>query len=409
MVDINIPQHDNESKDDTPVISNEETVLTETASNTTTTQPIEISVHRSSPRNLSKEFSTMLHISTQNISPISDQMTEYLSCNGNHASDTSASMTPLKSKNNTLYLSRHSIPDQRTPDPDEYSPPALVRSNSYTMEFPSDVFIKHMESQGISLCSELSELSFGSTRLSSIDTISATLNGSDTKDESRTRTQTPIKAPTKPKTSPTSHQLLTEAPVPSAQSGKRPVKTQILNKPKSTTGLKRSESAVSYREQILQKIYGSSEANTRTARPKPRTQLCVLPKTPTAAAKKPKKKVIDSPNSDSSQKSSKSNINEYNRLLKLIEERHIGQMNALVQQQQDAQRRLQVEFSQQQELLKMQISTIMMRDNQMLDSGSNYANSSCYKRSHTSTETLDQSSVCECDDTESDCRILASE
>lgn len=351
----------------------------------------------------------MLHISTQNISPISDQMTEYLSCNGNHPSDTSASMTPLKSKNNTLYLSRHSIPDQRTPDPDEYSPPALVRSNSFTMEFPSEVFIKHMESKGIDLCSELSELSFGSTRLSSIDTMSASQNGIDTTIESKNRTQTPIMTPTRPKTSPTTHQVLPEAHVASAQSGKRPIKTQILNKPKPTTGLKRSESAVSYREQILQKIYGGSESSARTARPKPRTQLCILPKTPIAAAKKPKKKVIESPKSDSSQKSSKSNFNEYNRLLKLIEERHIGQMNALRQQQQDAQRRLQDEFSQQQELLKMQISTIMMRDNQILpDNGSNYANS-CYKTSHTSTETLDQSSVCECDDTESDCRILASE
>lgn len=397
-------------------------------------KPIEQIIHRSSPRNLSKEFLSI---------PIEKEATIIFNSNKSPESISTASSSiacgHTKDKTNTIYLSCHSIPDSCTPEPRE-PPPRLVRSNSYTLECPSEVFIKHMELKGIDLSSELSDSSL-SKALTSTSVTTPTESAANPIDKDIDRNKSWRTTPEQtPKASRKSHKLLSSSsPSSLSKIGVNvttnghdvKTKTPILSKPTEKVHVKKLES----REEILKKIYAPQDPVTaRSTRTRQRAQqLCIIAAKPSSTSNKRAKNLLTTNTNVQAKvhspdvrtlptKPLKSNFNEYNRLLQLIEERHTRQMNELLQRQQDEQRRLQREFCQQQEILERQISTMMLLSDAKIGAQQQHEQNqtptdtivrstseqhtddfySC-KLSQTSIESVDQSSVCECDDTDAEC------
>lgn len=410
-----------------------QTDKTVTARQPTSTEP---SQYRSSPRNLSKEFMAMTNEIDAAI--VVDITSPGVASTASSSNASNASIAGFR--NSTVYLSCQSngsaTPvshgDGIEPTTPTSPRPRLVRSNSYTLEHPSDVFIKHMEEQGIDVCSELSELSSLLSTQRDDTTMVTSMIESDTDKStlSRAASATALSSSDKSRQLVRSRPATTDQvtpkslrkhdppvkaasfPIPTANGIDHKPKTPILSKPKATA--KKTES----REDILRRIYGGAEPRTARAKQRP-VQLPVSPQVisvittrPAAMGKKPKTPpaVPSSPvltATPTPKKPSKTNLNEYNRLLQLIEERHSQQMNELLLRQQSEQQRLQLEFTQQQAILSQQISQMMLNGGQRMAYGDRSGDSCAHicKHGHSFVETMgdDSSSVCECDDTGSEC------
>lgn len=403
---------------------------------------VNVPPYRSSPRNLSKEF---LSITTADDVTFVAAAVAAIRSPGTESTASSSTASGVGLMNDTMYLSCQSnncVPSEPEGAEAVSPPPRLVRSNSYTLEHPSDMFIKHMESKGIDVFTDLSDLSSVlSTHRDPIGqeaNLQATLHHQSTKSDI-------CPAPTVHRSSdslvdggcvkirhrPTTNEQMmprtnrkheppikaASFPAPSASSQQK-VRTPILSKTNGKVHTTKPDN----REDILRRIYGGGNSELRTARSKQWShsqqqqqqlspQVCVIP-SKVVISKKPKTPVTTSNAAVMPKKPSKNNLNEYNRLLQLVEERHTQQMHELMQRQQSEQRRLQLEFAQQQEILSQQISQMMVNNNRLDHrNGANVvgrlANDSfdLCKRSHTSIESIghESSSMCECDETESDC------
>lgn len=337
----------------------------------------EPSTHRSSPRDLSKEFLSMPIV--QNDTVVIDQ---------NSTAETISLAGSGDGENN-----------KTTPVYSSEQEPRLVRSNSYTLDCPSEMFIKHMESKGIDLGSEWSDVSFNTTATTPIDSANGNLANAEGEKDNQphfSRRSTPERRPILSKcNSAKSHSSSSSSSITHVNDAK--LKTLTQNKKNNKTVCKKSE--ISSREEALRRIYSPE---VRNSRPKPRSQqMCIISK-PISSPKLPKNSVQSS---DVLSKPSKSSVNEYNRLLQMVEERYGRQMNELLRRQQEEQTRLQQEFCQQQQLLSMQISNMMLGtqanvDNVPTESSNDFYS---YRDNQMSIESMDQSSVCECDDIEPEC------
>lgn len=238
----------------------------------------------------------------------------------------------------------------------EFQPGPLIRSNSYTIEKPSELLIKHMEENGIPLAQRGSPLHRSSLPIAakSSNHINQSSIGSVVK-----RPKFGVSKDTKTKSQPTKTALLSTrkaaSPVRSSSlsnSSRVSIKSTQSNKdfkPKSanaSVSLRKDIQHVgTFRnsESVLRSVYDIGSASRTMTKTKS-----------TTISNKPKSKISPETINSNSQ-------NDYNYVLKMIEKQHAAQMNALIDRQKTEQKRMQEEFARQQDQLLKQISNMVLK------------------------------------------------
>lgn len=317
---------------------------------------------------------------------------------------TSPSLGALdESRNQSLYFTPMSGRDSFSPAPnDEFPMARLIRSNSYTLEKPSPLLIKHMEANCVRLVSNGSPLkspmSLNDVRKNRNSTNNTPRKSSlslGAGDAARLKDQKSKNNSTKATTNKSLNKTISSNSTIVASSQRtakysspyamKPNKVQ-----KSATKPKTSNQFSGYknREALLRSIYGTGKLNktsvtTKKANgSKPPTDSIKTSSNPdseenatnvdlnkTASNMKLSKNVTNLDSSRSSQviepissQTFNGNIcaKNYQDILALIEHQHTTQMNLLLQRQQDEQKRMQHEFLRQQEELLKKISNLVI-------------------------------------------------
>lgn len=248
------------------------------------------------------------------------------------------------SKNQSLYFSPVSA--RNTPDP-EANGRKLIRSNSYTIETPSPLLLKLIEKDGIELPDCASEAA-------SENTISSTpvrrAWNEPRKSSSSEKGQKSIKSTPKSSGSISTRSLLSRS-----NSSKKVIKST----PKTSLSKSFNENTTSkpteQKANVLRSIYDPSSVRSpirssknkldQTSKPAANTQLT------------PEEK--------------------FERVLKMIEQRHNAQMQELMQRQNEEQKRMQNEFSRQQEDLMRRISLLTHNQSKSPKSHAPHGNGNC--------------------------------
>lgn len=318
---------------------------------------------------------------------------------------TSPSLGALdESRNQSLYFTPMSGRDSFSPAPnDEFPTARLIRSNSYTLEKPSPLLIKHMESNCLRLGSNgsppKSPMSLNDLRKNRNSTnntprkSSLSLGAGDAarlKDQKLKNNSTKVKTTNKSlnKTISSNSTIVASSQRSAKYSSPYAMKPNKVQK--SATKPKPSNQFSGYKNKdaFLRSIYGTGKPSKTSVT----TKKVNGSKTPadsiktssnpdsgenatnvdlnkTASKLNLSKNVANLDSSKSSQvidpislQTSNGNIcaKNYQDILALIEHQHTTQMNLLLQRQQDEQRRMQHEFLRQQEELLKKISNLVI-------------------------------------------------
>lgn len=249
-------------------------------------------------------------------------------------------------KNQTLYFTPYSVP--HSPDT-EISTRKLIRSNSYTLDTPSPMLLELMEANGINASNK---------PLPPKTVISSSQPSLSTKHKIPAAKQTrPAAAATKiADTKSASMSDMKTSKVPTTRKSLSPSLSvreppkKDTSKPKSTVVPKKCVSARN-QESDLRAIYGFALTNRTISKPKKLSTAAGPAPTSgklTARMEKPLQKPIAVP---------EPNAVEFQRILKMIEDQHSAQMNAMIERQKQEQKRMQEEFGRQQEMLVKHISS----------------------------------------------------
>lgn len=274
------------------------------------------------------------------------------------------------SKNQSLYFTPLSGRETLTPKKttDELQPGRLIRSNSYTIEKPSPLLIKHMEANGISLPTRNSSAAKSLLPVTARQPLNkATFSSTPKKQLKKSQTESLLNVTKETKikqngnkTPLTARKSLSTARSASTSSIGLQVTGKGLNltrelKPKATATTVRKDlhqiGVFKNTETVLRSIYDTGSTARTTNRSKSASSAQSSTNTTKQKSKTP------SPEANSSNQSTKPV--EYKELLKMIESQHTAQMNALVKRQQEEQERMQKEFARQQEILLKQISGLI--------------------------------------------------
>lgn len=295
-----------------------------------------------------------LHLETISVSHYSDYRSDALS--PSFSLHLSPSMGALNdSKNQTLYLTPYSVRD--SPDA-EFTARKLIRSNSYTIETPSPLLIKHMEANGINLEKD---------KISPAIVVNAGSQLSINRDQSiKMESKDAVK-----KSPPINNQASKNISIKSYRKTPSPARNCALlssrssgrnhqlnkdNKQKNSVPKKKStqNGAFKNNEALLRSIYDGNLTARSNSSAKNLNPIGTSPN-------KSKAKQI-SPGTISKESNVQiSNVNDYENILKMIEDQHNTQMDALLQRQKDEQHRMQEEFARQQESLMKQISNMVLK------------------------------------------------
>lgn len=284
-----------------------------------------------------------------------DIPSEYLS--PSFSLHSSPSMGALNdSKNQSLYFTPMSGRETISPIPDALRPGRLIRSNSYTLEKPSPMLLQHMEANGISVDKSNNMLS-GRRGVVLVDKqklnrLNYSLSSSTPRKQNKPSMFNEISGRESksklPKTSSTINFRKSISPVRNA------VTTKEMSFKVSVTKRKSPQSGVfKNTESILRSVYAPVKNSVKKS-DSHKKHLNGSKSLNTSARAKSM-----SP-ADSSQQSF-SEPNQYQNIIKLIEEQHNAQMNALIQRQKEEQQRIQEEFQRQQESLLKQISEMVIQ------------------------------------------------
>lgn len=279
-----------------------------------------------------------------------------------------------ESRNQSLYFTPSSGRDLFSPIPnDQFSGARLVRSNSYTIEKPSPMLLRHLQANGINLGSNRSPLR-------------SPMPLNEFQKNRNSRNNTPRKCVAdeveqKPKPNPTKIAITTRKPMSQSSNlsinstislkTSSPLAVKISKTPKSASNLKPNNQSVMSngdsgrfrnKESILRSIYGTGKSTKvqSSAKKTNSSTTSINTKTPTNQALN-KTQVIESISSRSSPNIANSNINakSYKDILALIENQHATQMKVLLQRQQEEQKRMHAEFVRQQDELLKKITNLV--------------------------------------------------
>lgn len=298
---------------------------------------------------------------------------------------TSPSLDALNdSRNQSLYFTPSSGRDFSSPTPSEMFPPArLIRSNSYVLEKPSPMLLKHMEANGVNVGStplkspkSLNELrqnqtisniprkSFGSgdglqirDREQKINTPKSSRSVGNPMSTFANRSLNATVVPSNvTKWSPPSAAKVAKAPSLSARQkqSNQKIQTAQLNQSIQSNG----SGVFKNNETILRSVYGSANS-TKSKQPMSAKKM-------NAAAQQDLNKT--SPNLKSNHgadtmtsKSSNNNFSakNYQEIFEMIEQKHTAQMEALINRHRVEQQQMKEEFKRQQEELLNKISNLI--------------------------------------------------
>lgn len=272
-----------------------------------------------------------------------------------------------ESRNQSLYFTPMSSREAFSPRPRQelhLPSPRLIRSNSYTLDKPSPLLLKHMEINGIpidshdsSMKSPMSLNEFRKNQSSTPSNIPRKSLGGNVK---QLKTTQYLQIPTNrmslgpnTKLSSLSSNASSNATI-AVPSSKSSIKssasksTQVQNGVQSRKKSNNQTTSIKSKETVLRSIYGS-----------------VKPAKVQNSVKKVNRSAhIQPPSVESiSQNVANGNLNGRNigEVLSIIEKQHADHMKALLKRQHEEQRRMQEEFSRQQdELLKM-ISNLVLK------------------------------------------------
>lgn len=284
-----------------------------------------------------------------------DIPSEYLS--PSFSLHSSPSMGALNdSKNQSLYFTPMSGRETISPIPDDLRPGGLIRSNSYTLDKPSPMLLQHMKANGISVdksismfsdrCGavlvdkkKLNKLNYSLSSSTPRKKINTSMFNETSERESKSKL---------PKTSLTINVRKSISPVRNTDTTKEmSLKVSAMKRKSPQSGVfKNSES-------ILRSVYAPVINSVKKSESR-KKHLNGSKSLNTSARAKSK-------SSADSLQQSVSDPNQYQHILKLIEEQHTAQMNALIQRQKEEQQRIQEEFQRQQESLLKQISEMVIQ------------------------------------------------
>lgn len=292
-----------------------------------------------------------------------------------------------ESRNQSLYFTPMSGRDSFSPLPnDQFSGVRLIRSNSYTIEKPSAMLLKHMEANGINLSLNSSPLrspmslnEFRKKRNNQIITprklipsFGAT-NGSDVKEQKAKNNPTKNTTIARKMVSPNSNTSMNSTIVSSSQYSSKtssPLAVKTIKTPKSApkqkpinqSGVSKNgdSSAFKKRESILRSIYGTGRTDKLQVVAKKANSSTTSINSVKVSVKQTvnRSPVIEPP--PSTQSNGNISTRNYNDILAMIENQHASQMKALLERQQAEQKRMHEEFLHQQEELLKKISDLVI-------------------------------------------------
>lgn len=248
------------------------------------------------------------------------------------------------SKNQTLYLTPYSARD--SPEAD-FSSRKLIRSNSYTLDTPSPMLLKLMEANGINANESVPART---TALSQPSL--ATKEKMPPVKQAWAAGATKIAVKKSPSLSDVKASKVTTARKSiSPASSVREQPKRDLSKPKTGLFHRRTVSARN-QESVLRSIYDSGLNSRFTTKPKKSgtTSTSASGKL-TARIENVAQRPVAAPDT---------NTVDFQKVLKMIEEQHNAQMNALIERQREEQKRMHEEFARQQEMLVKQISNLVL-------------------------------------------------
>lgn len=288
-----------------------------------------------------------------------------------------------ESRNQSLYFTPMSGRESFSPLPSSpLSGARLIRSNSYTIEKPSPLLLKHMEANGISIDlsssprrSPMSLVEFRKNRNIQMNTprqLLHSFNGVDTKDQktknnlTKTSARKIVSANSNASLDTTvvlTTQYSMKTSSPMAAKSTKPAKSTA--KPKSTNQPVKNgvSSAFKNRESILRSIYGTGKSNrVQVSAKKANSSTTSLNSVKVAQSQPVSRSQVNEAASTRPINGANGNISSqnYQNILAMIENQHANQMKALLQRQQEEQKRMQEEFLRQQEELLKKISDLVI-------------------------------------------------
>lgn len=243
------------------------------------------------------------------------------------------------SKNQSLYFTPMSGRETISPITNDLRPGRLIRSNSYTLEKPSPMLLQHMEANGISATNSRSSGPAGAVLVDEQKMNRLNFSLSSSTPRKQVEESSGRKSKSKlPQTSSMINSRKSISPVHNTVST-----TKELSLKRSVTK-RRSPGVFKNTESILRSVYAptiSSVNKSESVKKHLNGTKSLNTSARTGKSKLP---------ADSSQQSVPDS-NQYQNILKLIEEQHTAQMNALMERQKLEQQRIQEEFQRQQESL----------------------------------------------------------
>lgn len=302
------------------------------------------------------------------------------------------------SRNQSLYFTPMSSRDSFSPLPNgQFSGARLIRSNSYTIEKPSPLLLKHMEANGIDLGSNCSPFrspmslnEFRKNRNSHINTPRNLLQSFYADGGADVKEQKPKNNPIRPTSSArklathssntsinstvvSSSQYSVKTSSPLAVKTTKTSKSGSKPKPPNHSGISKNDNKGVFknRESILRSIYGTGKAtkvqvsakkanSSVTSLVNNSVKMPTMNKTQQNQTLNKTQVIAPSPPPPSNDINGNISATNYKDILAMIESQHAAQMEILLKRQRDEQQRMQTEFLRQQEELLKTISDLVI-------------------------------------------------
>lgn len=304
----------------------------------------------------SKDANSTLHLDTSITSTLTAFGSKLPSLTS-FSLQTSPSLDALNEINNqSLYLSP--ISARNSPRKDEEIK-TLIRSNSYTIEKPSPLLMQFIESDGYRSPSKSTTKPANRLSLENWNNYVSPLSTPKVIKEKPPRKFLPKSVSpvtsvfTSTKSNIKPHEIKSDRSTPRITPKEKD--KEIKTKSAIIKTKENSNKKLNSKEEILRSIYGKSNHSIRSSL-KSKKSSENKSEISVSASKNVQKCVTNNVEAANT-----TSANEFERILKIIEEQHNAQMQQLIQRQFDAQQKMKIEFARQQENLLTQITQMTLK------------------------------------------------
>lgn len=265
-----------------------------------------------------------------------------------------------ESRNQSLYFTPMSGRECYSPAPSGQYPTArLIRSNSYTIEKPSAMLLKHMEANGISIGSVSSP--FKSPMMLNELRKNRSVNNSPRQlfgDSLQVNEQKSLIGVTKTAKSKFPNNSLNSTVVPSNQNSAKSSSSYVTKstKPQILRSNQTSSGGMFKQRETWRSIYEPKPTKAKESAKKVNGSAASMDSNRSISSPRPS---IGNESISSVSSNGKINAKTYQDIFAMIEQKHEAQMKAMLQRQQEEQKRMQQEFLRQQEELLRKISVLV--------------------------------------------------